>query len=502
MFTLLLLVGLSARVEAQEGRKIRIVNANSLEFNERIPGARRLIGEVIFEHEGTLLYCDSAYFFESTDRMEAYSNVRIVGDSVTVTANRLNYDGITRLAELVGNVRMRDANSTLTTDKLNYDLKNKVATYTTGGRIVSNRDKNELQSVFGQYQTAKRTFYFRKNVKLTNPEYVMTCDTLHYHTPTDVAYFFGPTRIVSDENTILCENGFYNTRSDYSEFGKNARILSKGRTVTGDFLSYDRKKALGIARNHVSISDSANQVTLTGDDARYLEKTEVMVVTRHAAMEKVFGKDTLFLAGDTLRSVTDTVTNLRTLFAYRHVRFYKPDFQGKCDSLVYAERDSMMRFYGRPVLWNEENQLLGDSVSLQLANDELKTLYLKNAAFVISREDSLHFNQIKGKNITGHFVNSALRRVDVKGNGLSVYYAKDTDSKYIGVNQAECSDMVIYLDSSEVERISFLKQPKASLVPVNKLKPKELMLKGFRWYGTLRPKRKEDIYIQPEEPKP
>jgi len=75
--------------KAQSGRKIRIVNANSLEYSDRMPDARRLIGNVAFEHQGSMLYCDSAYFYESYERMDAFSNVRIVNESVTITGNKL-----------------------------------------------------------------------------------------------------------------------------------------------------------------------------------------------------------------------------------------------------------------------------------------------------------------------------------------------------------------------------------------------------------------------------
>jgi lipopolysaccharide export system protein LptA len=489
----------SAFLHGQTSKKIRIVGANSLEYDDRVPDARRLIGNVIFEHEGALLYCDSAYFFEGADRMEAYSNVRIISDSVIVSGNRLSYDGKNKIADIIGNVRLKDPSSTLTTSQLKYNLQSKEAIYTTGGKIISNKEKNQLTSVFGQYKSAKRMFYFRKNVKLINPDYTMDCDSLQYNTTTETAYFTGPTWIRSDENTIYCENGFYNTKKDNSEFGKNAKINSKGQEIMGDEIRYDRKKRIGKARKNVSIKDSVNQVILTGNYADYFEKEQVVLMTDSAAMQKIFGKDTLYLHGDTLRSVADTIAKKRTFYAFHHVRFFKKDFQGKCDSLTYSEKDSLMRLFGNPVLWNEANQLLGDSVYIQLANNELNTLYLKNAAFIISEVDSLNYNQIKGRDITGQFVNSELKKVFVKGNGQSIYFASDEKGKYIGINRADCSDMLIYLDSNEVSKITFLKKPDAKLIPVNKISPKELQLRGFKWFGALRPRKKEDIFLRPSE---
>ena len=496
---LLLTLGSGLSVTAQTGRKISIKSANSLEFDDRV-AAQRLVGNVIFEHEGTLLYCDSAYLYDAENRLEAYSNVRIVGDSVTVTGQNLTYDGKTKLADIVGNVRMTDPSSVLTTSQLQFDNTTKQARYTTGGKIIS--EKNELLSQYGMYNSKNRTFYFRKNVKLTNKEYVMNCDTLQYSTISKTAFFFGPTTITSKENLIYCENGYYNTKTDISEFGKNARIDSKKQQIRGEKLFYNRKTGEGRAWQDVRISDTAQALVLTGNFADYNEFSGKILMTDSAVMEKAFGKDTLFLHGDTLRSVLDTLTDKRTLFAYAKVKFFKQDFQGKCDSLVYSESDSLMRLFKDPVIWNEENQLTADTVRIQLANNALETLYMRVNGFIGSQEDTAHFNQIKGKNITGYFVQNELNKVKVEGNGESVYYAKGNDERYIGVNKAICKDMMIFIDSNKVQSITFIDDPSATLFPVNEPSKEEIQLRGFRWLAHHRPTKKSDIFLWKNEPAP
>lgn len=476
--------------QAQSSRKINVKSANSLEFDNRTE-AQRLVGDVIFEHQGTMLYCDSAYLYPD-NRMDAYSNVRIVTDSVTATGRQLNYDGNTRIAKLSGNVVMTDPNSRLTTEYLTYDLENKTAGYTTGGKIISK--SNELVSVFGQYRSSNRTFYFRKNVKLTNPQYIMDCDTLHYSTGNETAYFIGPTTITAKNNKIYCENGYYNTKTDKSEFGKNARFESRGQLILADTLRYDRSSGIGKARKNVSIYDTTESVTLRGDFADYNEKSGSMLISQRAEMQRPFGKDTLYLHADTLRSLLDTVIDKRTIYAYHKAQFYKADFQGRCDSLTYAESDSMMRLYKDPIIWNDDNQLVADTVLIQLANDKLHTLYLIKSGFISSEVDSIHFDQIKGKTITGYFTDNELSRVLVEGNGETVYFAEDEKNSYIGVNKAVCSRMMIHLDSSAIQSIVFYTAPEATLFPIKDLPGDEMRLKGFQWFGEVRPQNRASIF--------
>lgn len=487
---------------AQKARKIEVKGANSLEFDSRLSGAQRLIGNVVFEHEGALLYCDSAYLYEESNQLEAFSNVRIVSDSVTVRGDHLNYQGNKKLAHITGKpVVLTDPSAVLTSDQLLFNTETNVASYTTGGKIVSSKNKNELSSSTGYYYSADKVVYFRKNVVLTNPEYTMTCDTLKYSTATEVAWFFGPTWIKSKENRIYCENGYYNTRTEVSEFGVNAALHSKGQSISADWLWYDRNKETGKARKNVVIRDTSEKLVLRGHFADYFEADEHIVLTDSAVMEKEFSRDTLFLHGDTLRSVTDTATGMRQMAVYRNVKFFKRDFQGKCDSLAYTEVDSLMRLFGNPIIWNGENQLTADSIRLQLAGDQLSELIMRNSSFIISIEDSLHYNQIRGKHINGYFRDGELSKIVVRGNGQSVYYVQsDDDDSYIGVNKADCSDMMIYLDSSAVSKITFITQPDAIFYPVNELSGTELQLKGFRWLQMHRPLKPRDIFVRIKEP--
>jgi len=488
-------------VNAQTVKKINVENANSLEFDESVSsGAQRLIGDVIFYHEGTRMYCDSAWLYSKEDRLEAFSNVRIESDSVLLTGYQLNYDAGTRLSVISGNVVMTDPTTVLTTDVLNYDMANKVASYTTGGKIVSTKNDNVLTSQIGQFYSNQKMLYFKKKVRLVNPEYTVNSDTLEYHTATDIAFFLGPTVIVSKENTIYCNYGFYDTQNDISNFEKKARLVSKGQEIEGEVLYYERKSGYGRAQKFVTISDSAQKLVMKGNFAEYFEKKGEMMLTQTPSMEKVMNKDTLFLHGDTLRSYEDSATSNKKIYAYRNVRFYKQDLQGACDSLRYFDEDSIMYFYGNPVIWSEENQLSADTMYLQMANDQPDVLFMKQLAFIASENDSIRYNQIKGKSITGYFNDGELKKIVVNTNGQSIYWAEEEDSTYLGVNMAVSNDMIIYIDSSQVSSITFLGKPEATLYPIDEPAKEDLFLKGFEWLAFLRPMQKEDIFLRPVKP--
>jgi lipopolysaccharide assembly outer membrane protein LptD (OstA) len=79
------------------------------------------------------MYCDKAYFYNKTNNIKAQGNIKMVqGDSITVYADHLFYNGDTKIAHLRNNVRMENKELTLYTDSLNYDRKANIGYYFLG----------------------------------------------------------------------------------------------------------------------------------------------------------------------------------------------------------------------------------------------------------------------------------------------------------------------------------------------------------------------------------
>lgn len=132
--------------------------------------------------------------------------------------------------------------------------------------------------------------------------------------------------------------------------------------------------------------------------------------------------DSLFLAGTT--QLNDSLfinTEARFLYAYKNVRAFRQDMQAISDSMVYNSIDSMLRQYGRPVLWNEENQIVADSIQFRFSRDSLYRVDFMSGSFLISQEDSLFFHQIKGDEMTAHIKNNDIYRFDVLGNVKALF---------------------------------------------------------------------------------
>jgi lipopolysaccharide export system protein LptA len=488
---------ISLCAQPPQEKKIELLNADVLESDERLgKNAARLIGNVRFKHADAIMYCDSAYRFTEENRFDAFGNVRIVqNDSLNITGNKLIYTGRNALAVMQQNVMMNDGKMTLRTQELQYNLNSNQAVYSTGAEITD--AENVLTSRRGIYHSPSKMLFFRDSVKLDNPRYRLYADSLKYQTVTKTAYFTGYTLIESktaDSSRIYCTDGWYETQSGQSWFGINSSIVSKEQTLFADSLFYDSKAMTASAFHNIKILDPPNKAVVTGQRAWYDENKRFTVITRRAIMAQQMDHDSLFLHADTLFAAWDSNNTQRHWHAYRHCRIFKSDLQAKTDSLVYHSTDSTFRMYGAPVIWSASNQLSSDSVHILTRNQKIDKMLLFNSAFIASAVDSMRFDQIRGKNMTGYFEDSKLQRIEVDGNGQSIYHVKNRKGRLTGVNRADCTAMSLLIKEDKVSVIKLYQAPDATLFPLADTSPEEFRLKGFTWQIEKRPLNKEDIF--------
>ena len=462
-----------------------------------LPDVQILIRSVKLRHDSMYMYCDSALIYEKTNSVEAFGNVRMEqGDTLFIYGDYLYYDGMSQLAMLRENVRMINRNTVLTTDSLNYDRLYNLGYYFDGGTLTD--EENVLTSEWGEYSPATKISVFNHDVKLVNPKFVLTSDTLKYSTDTKIATILGPSDIVSDKNHIYSERGIYNTTTEQAELLDRSVLTNEGKKLTGDSIFYDRVLGYGEAFDNVQMNDTINRNMLTGNYCFYNEITGSALATQRAVAIDYSQGDSLFMHGDTLRLITyhiNTDSMFREIRVYHKVRAYRTDVQAVCDSLVYNSKDSCMTMYTDPILWHGSQQLLGEEIKVYMNDSTIDWAHIINQALAVEQKDSVHYNQVTGKEMKGFFVGGDMRQVDVNGNVLVVFYPiDDKDSTMIGLNYSEGSFLRMLLKERRMEQGAFIGKANGTLYPMDQIPADKYKLPPFVWFDYIRPRNKEDIF--------
>jgi len=234
----------------------------------------------------------------------------------------------------------------------------------------------------------------------------------------------------------------------------------------------------------------AHAVIPTGGEADSLMAGAVAALSRPPA--DTIPKDSL--ASDTAKT--------RIIKAYYNVRLFKSDLQAVADSVYYGYPDSMMRFFGKPMIWAQGSQMTSDTIFMQIRSEQLDNMLLVGNAFMVNTQlDSTKYNQVKGRRITGFFTDNALERMFVDGNAESIYYTVDEQRKvYTNMYHSRSSRIKILVDSNEIVQFNPIRRVDGKVYPMHLVPQDAEILEGFVWKPGDRPTSKEDLLARRRPP--
>lgn len=488
---------------------VYLERANNLQFDqERIADAQILKGNVLFRHEEALMYCDSAYFYEQTNSLDAFGHVRFVqGDTLQGFGEKLFYDGNTKLARLRNNVKLihgrtKENPTILTTDSLNYDRVAGMAWYFTGG--TTKDSLNTLTSIRGSYWPNTKQAIFSQEVKLNNPNFILTSDTLLYNTDTKIADIVSPTEIIYEKETdIHTSRGWYNTDNERSMLLDRSIVHhADGRLMTGDTIYYDKRIGFGEVLGRMEMRDSTQKATLFGEYGQmyedhhrgYATDSALMVDWSDSAHIAYIHADTLFTEELNYTDSALMDSTYRRVRGHYSVRVYRDDAQMTCDSMVYLGSDSTMHLYTKPICWNENQQISADSMIVYIVNGAVEHMVGYGNALCAMEDSVDYFNQMSGKEVTAYIKNGEVEIIDMSGNALTIYYAKESDGDYVGLNTTESSFIRMYIEQQKIHHIRFTKETTGVLYPMDQIPSGGDRLATFFWANEIRPTGPEDVF--------
>ncbi len=480
--------------------RVYLVHADELKFDQygTVPDAQIVKGRVHFSHAGSNLWCDSAYFFQEANSVEAFGHVRFKqGDTLSLTCDYADYDGADQMMHARRNVVLKHRTQTLYTDSLDYDKMYSLAYFFEGGKLVDGKDR--LVSDWGAYSTATREASFYYGVEMYSGKNHITTDTLHYDTRTSIAHVVGPSTITSKGSIIHTSNAFMNSRTDRSQLFGRSTIVDKDKSITGDSLYHDNNNGNNEGFGNVVYIDKENKNELHADRLFYNEKTGYGYATCRALLLDYSQKDTLWMHADSLKIYTfniNTDSVYRKVHAFPHVRAYRQDVQAVCDSLVFNSQDSCMTMYRDPIAWNANRQLLGEVIKVYMNDSTIRKAEIIGQALSVEQVDNKqHFDQISSTRMDAFFTDGAMRRADATGNVKSLYYNADgKDSVLTELNYLETDTMRMFLSKERKLEKIWASKSTGTMYPVTQIPPDRHFLPEYAWFDYVRPLDKDDIF--------
>lgn len=502
-------------LQSQEKKQIEIPYSGFLTFDEALPGAKILTRDdsqqVHIIHESINLWCDKAIHYSEDKFIEAYGNVKMIqGDTINMTSKYIEYSGITQLAFASGDVILKNPESKISSDTLYFDRIKQQAFYRSGGSVAID-SSSTITSKIGLYYTNEKKYKFVNDVVLKNDSTTVKSNYFDFYDDTKHAFLFGPSTITTPDSKTYCEKGFYDTENKTGYALKNSKIYYDNRIIEGDSLYFDNNKSFASATNNIKVTDTINHSIAKGHYAEVFKEKDSLFITKRALAITVQENDSIYMHADKL-TVTGKPEH-RIIKGFYNAKIYKSDISAKADSIHTDQKTGLTQLINldrfssndafstkrKPILWNIENQMTGDTIHL-ISNpktEKLDSLLVFENAFIISKDTISEngFNQINGKILTGWFnEENTLRKVDIDKNAQSIFYLRNDLQELIGIDKAKSGSISMLFSNGDIEEYTRFNKTDAKTYPESQAPKNELIFKGFDWREDERPLSVEDLF--------
>ena len=471
-------------------------------------------GNVVFEHQGSVLTADEVIFFQKENFLKAIGNVVLTtADGNRITAEEMEYDGNTQRGIARKNVVLTDPKQTIKTETLYYDKIPNTAYFNTGGTIYSN-DGTVMYTKTATYYLNTKMIDFVGRSNIENDKYTIVSDNIKTNQNTGVSDFFGPTTIRSKENPrnyVYTELGTFNSKTNESFLNKNSKIYYNDKTLTGDKLYFNRNTGFGKGNGNVTLEDPKENRYIKGGYGEIYEKKDSAMITDKPYAVKILSKDSIYMSAQKFLTFQkpDSANQLKKksfLRAFRKVRIFKTNMQARADSLSWNETSGEMHLMRKPILWMGVKQVTGDEIRVYTNPEKEITdsVRVLGNAFAISKVDSLNlkdeFHQVKSRNMMVYLKNNAIDSAKAVGNAQAITYADDTNEKTkaitrIGITLSTCGEIIAEFINKKIETIACNIGANQDTYPMSKIAKDQRFFKDFNWNTKDRPQKWTDIFL-------
>jgi len=439
-------------------------------------------------HEDGFLSCDNGWYDKPRDYFYFSKNAYIQSKEQEIWADSIFYDRRIGKSDLHGNVQILDT----VQQAIAFGGEGHFYENPQGATMLKNPSVAYYSSEDGKLDTL-----------------FIRADTLHFKTVPNPLFYKTDT-IASKDSSETMNSINANRLMNNSGFSLIGKPISEGETKTSNDSLLQTNDAIAI-RDTSQIIDSLATIIPIIDSTTITNLIDTGAFKTIADTVIVAEEIPTLISGEEnnneLTPIADTASTaaidstIRQVFAHFNARAYRQDVQAACDSFAYSSLDSLGRMFGRPVLWNKQQQITAKEIHF-LSDPNKKEMIRADfleSAFIIAHEQDTFYNQIKGRDIIGYFRDNDIYLLDVVSNAQTVYYLQE-DSVVANGNIAESISMKILLKKQKIQYIKYHNKPISDVFPIDQLPKEKATLKGFEWREAERPKSRWEICTETARP--
>ena len=503
---------------ADDGKKVRLINRDvTLEtpvFNYDMGidlGYYEHVGGKLFDSLNTLTSLNGEYNPTSKEAIFT-GNVHLLsrnnndGDTLEIYTTNLYYNTLTHIARMDDESTVRNADGIIYTSEGEYNTDSMTTRLFSRSTVVST-----MESSRGTTLTADTIYFDRRlgqgeafgNMIMTDTinKMIMEGDYGYFDQMIDSAFVTGRARVI--QYRPVGDGDFDPDKVDTLYVNDTFT-----RSIETIYLHGDTIRAF---RNIIQRNDTIYTELAQPAPADTLAAADIQPVDAAAVTDSIKASGNAAPSPATPFKVEEVSDTIRYVVAAPHVKFYRKDMQGLCDSLTYVSADTMVHMNYNPIVWSDNRQISGDVIQIHLreavtydadsvakSRMMLDRAYIPSAGFMAELIEDGYYNQLSGKEMIAQFREGALSHLDVNGNVLAINFPEENDSTINKVWNIESSFLVADFKDNAISHLKLWSETSGTGTPLYLAKKSLFFLPTFKWYGEHRPLNPDDIFDFPD----
>ena len=384
------------------------------------------------------------------------------------------------IREVVGNVKLSQGNIVVNCNKaIQYLARNEAELI---GNVIATQDSLTLKTEKGFYFGNLRKTKSISGIILDDTEVILSADSGEYFFDEARAFFQTNVKLIDSTTTLLANELTYFKNLDKSIAIGNVNINDRDNIIIADTLTHLRKTKYSLADGNVSIKNLRDNLTIFGEHLEDDGQLKYTLINKNPVLMQV---DTTFnteevdeerISIDTLLIKSNVMESFRrgtnVFKATDSVKILRGGFASVNDLTTYYRdeekiiTDKIREDASRPVLWYENSQLMGDSITIYLDDGQIKSLTVNNNSFMLSQNKSFdkRFDQTSSDSVQLYFSNNRLERAEFAGKVQSIYYLYDEDIPN-GLVKSTAHKAVIVFLKNEIDQVRLFGSPTSEYHP-------------------------------------
>ncbi|MDY0083396.1 MAG: OstA-like protein, partial [Ignavibacteriaceae bacterium] len=369
------------------------------------------------------------------------------------------------------------------------------------GNVIATKDTLTIKTPHGYYFGNLEKTKSTSGVFLDDKKVILTADSGEYFFKEDRAFFESRVKLYDTTTTLTSNQLTYYQQQNRAVAVGDVLIFDGENQIYADTLEHFRNTKITFAFSNVRLINLKNNSEILGEHLEdYRQKGYSLIdrdplflqvdttITKNEDGTETALLDTLFIKSRIMEAYRDSSERF---FAIDSVKILKENFASVNDLTIYYRNEERIVTSkinpqaAQPVLWNENSQLTGDSITIYLSDNKIKQLDVDGTSFMLSQNENYieRYDQTSSSQIKLFFDKSKINRAEFYGNVFSIYYMYDGETAN-GLTKSNSASTTVIFDNNEVTEVKLYKDPASEYYPEKQItgNEKEYLLPRFVVY--------------------